>query len=167
MTGGGSMSSASCEWGMEETVLGMPLVVENRPFMLDVQKSVRDLQRRLERVCDSHDASARKRGQARRGWRGTASDRSEDGAEPQVNGIKREKWAFRWSPKIGLALVRIPCRHRALLLFLAGDTVPFYVPPRLVPRFIVAGQSISNGGFGAFPALGSAPVFWTARGFWV
>lgn len=46
----------NCEWGMEETVLGMPLVVENRPFMLDVQKSVRDLRRCLERVCKPRDA---------------------------------------------------------------------------------------------------------------
>lgn len=159
--------AANCEWGMEETVLGMPLVVENRPFMLDVWKSERDLLRCLGRICGLRDGSARKRGQARRGWRGRTGGRSEAGAEPQVNGIKRGRWGFRRGPKIGVALVRIPCRHRALLLFLAGNTVPFYVPPRLVPRFIVAGQSISNGGFGAFPALGSAPVFWTARGFWV
>ena len=46
----------NCEWGMEETVLGMPLVVENRPFMLDVRKSVRDLRRCLERVYKPRDA---------------------------------------------------------------------------------------------------------------
>lgn len=159
--------TANCEWGMEETVLGMPLVVENRPFMLDVRKSERDLLRCLGRICGLRDGSARKRGQVRRGWRGRTGGRSEAGAEPQVNGIKRGKWGFRRGPKIGVALVRIPCHYRALSLFLAGNTVPFYVLPRLAPRFIVAGQSISNDGFGAFPALGSAPVFWTARGFWV
>ena len=46
----------NCEWGMEETVLGMPLVVENRPFMLVVRKSVRDLRRGLERVYKPRDA---------------------------------------------------------------------------------------------------------------
>lgn len=56
------MSSASCEWGMEETVLGVPLVVENRPFILDVRKSERDLLRRLGQVCGLHDASVQKRG---------------------------------------------------------------------------------------------------------
>lgn len=52
----------NCEWGMEETVLGMPLVVKNRPFVLDVQKSERDLLRRLGQLCGLHDASAQKRG---------------------------------------------------------------------------------------------------------
>lgn len=89
------------------------------------------------------------------------------GAEPQVNGIKRGKWGFRWSPKIRLALVRFPCRHQALLRLLASKTMVSRLLPRLSPRFIAAGQSISSDSFGAFPALGSAPVFWTARGFWV
>ena len=52
----------NCEWGMEETVLGVPLVVENRPFILDVRKSERDLLRRLGQVCGLHDASVQKRG---------------------------------------------------------------------------------------------------------
>lgn len=41
------MSLESCEWGMEGTVLGVPLVVENRPFILAVQKSAKDLPRCL------------------------------------------------------------------------------------------------------------------------
>lgn len=48
--------TANCEWGMEETVLGVPLVVENRPFVLDARKSVRDLRRCLERVYKPRDA---------------------------------------------------------------------------------------------------------------
>lgn len=54
--------AANCEWGMEEAGLGMPLVVENRPFILDVRKSERDLLRRLGQVCGLHDASVQKRG---------------------------------------------------------------------------------------------------------
>lgn len=50
------MSSENCEWEMEGTVLGMPLVVKNRPFVLDARKSVRDLLWRLEQVCGLHDA---------------------------------------------------------------------------------------------------------------
>ena len=52
----------NCEWEMEETGLGVPLVVENRPFILDVRKSERDLLRRLGQVCGLHDASVQKRG---------------------------------------------------------------------------------------------------------
>lgn len=52
----------NCEWGMEGTVLGVPLVVENRPLVLDVQKSVRDLLWRMERICNQRATSARKRG---------------------------------------------------------------------------------------------------------
>lgn len=57
------MSSENCEPGMERTGLGVPLVAENRPFILDAQKSGRDLQRCLGRVC-SHVML--RRGSARR-----------------------------------------------------------------------------------------------------
>lgn len=152
---------------MERARFHAPLVVENRPFILDAQKSGRDLQRCLGWVCNPHNASTRKWGLARKGWRGKAGGRSEDGAEPQVNGNKGAFLDTRWKSKKGLALVKFLCRHRALLLFLAGKVTSFYRLPRLVPRFITPGQSISNSDFGTFPALGSAPVFWTARGFWV
>lgn len=51
----------NCEWEMEETGLGVPLVVKNRPFILDARKSVRDLLRCLGWICEPRDASARKR----------------------------------------------------------------------------------------------------------
>lgn len=57
------MSSENCEPGMERTGVGVPLVVENRPFILEAQKSGRDLQRCLGRVC-SHVML--RRGSARR-----------------------------------------------------------------------------------------------------
>ena len=37
------MSSENCEPGMERVGFQVPLVVENRPFILDAQKSGRDL----------------------------------------------------------------------------------------------------------------------------
>lgn len=70
-------ATENCGWGMERAGFHAPLVVENRPFILEAQKPERDLQRCLGRICEPLDASARGRGQARRG-----------GAEGQVKRAK-------------------------------------------------------------------------------
>ena len=62
---------------MERTGVGVPLVAENRPFILDAQKSGRDLQRCL----DGFAAHVMLR-------RGSADKQGEGGAERQVGGAK-------------------------------------------------------------------------------
>ena len=71
------MSSENCEPGMERTGFHAPLVVENRPFILDAQKSGRDVQRCLGRVC-SHVMLRRE----------SADKQGEGGAERLVGGAK-------------------------------------------------------------------------------
>lgn len=71
------MSSENCEPEMEGTVVGVPLVVKNRPFILEAQKSGRDLQRCL----DGFAVHVMLR-------RGSADKQGEGGAERQVNGVK-------------------------------------------------------------------------------
>lgn len=67
----------NCEWGMERAEFHAPFVVENRPFILDVQKSGRDLQRCL----DGFAAHVMLR-------RGSTDKQGEGGAERLVGGAK-------------------------------------------------------------------------------
>lgn len=74
---GGAPHSENCEPGMERTGLGVPLVVKNRPFILEAQKSGRDLQRCL----DGFAVHVMLR-------RGNADKQGEGGAERLVGGAK-------------------------------------------------------------------------------